>query len=133
MNNYPLHRADDDGEIKIIIIVILHQTHIQMYQQPANSYSCKLPNSNAISCIVDRDMTVENTIIRIKSTSKNEFYCWITNEDKISLSTVSRFGYSIPLGSNERIEIIFLTLMAKYLFQQQTRKATTTAITTTIK
>ena len=79
-------------------------TPYNMYQQPAQLLLvCKLPNSNAISCIVDRDMTVENTIIRIKSQAKTNFNVGLPNEDKISLSTVSRFGYSIPLGSNERI------------------------------
>ena len=79
-------------------------TPYNMYQQPAQRLLvCKLPNSNAISCIVDRDMTVENTIIRIKSQAKTNFNVGLPNEDKISLSTVSRFGYSIPLGSNERI------------------------------
>ncbi len=79
-------------------------TPYNMYQQPAQLLLvCKLPNSNAISCIVDRDMTVENTIIRIKSQAKTNFNVGLPNEDKISLSTVSRFGYSIPLGSNKRI------------------------------
>ena len=79
-------------------------TPYNMYQQPAQLLLvCKLPNSNAISCIVDRDMTVENAIIRIKSQAKTNFNVGLPNEDKISLSTVSRFGYSIPLGSNERI------------------------------
>ena len=49
-------------------------TPYNVYQQPAQLLLvCKLPNSNAISCIVDRDMTVENTIIRIKSQAKTNF------------------------------------------------------------